>query len=148
MVSVQFYQTKDSKFNTIKWLKTASVFHPPKFNLVKITDSWGLENCPLRQMNPKKGTWFFRKVYLKYTYFWCTVEVCFKLVSAISYHFFNFSTNDSPLKTMKNIFYSSKKLFSFTKYSIFCIFSFLSTLHRFKRTNGSGIIYDAMNWLA
>ena len=30
----------------------------------------------------------------------------------------------------------------------FVIFSFLSMLSRFKRTNGSGIIYDVMKWLA
>ena len=46
------------------------------------------------------------------------------LVSAISYHFFIFSLNDSPSKTMKSVFFiSSKKLLSFSRYSNFCIFS-------------------------
>ena len=46
-----------------------------------------------------------------------------KLVSAIFHYFFIFSPNDSPLKTMKNIFISSEKLFLFSRYSNFCIFS-------------------------
>ena len=44
-------------------------------------------------------------------------------------------------------FISFEKLFSFSRYSNFCIFPFLSTLSRFKRRNGSEIIYDVMNWL-
>ena len=36
-----------------------------------------------------------------------------KLVSAIFYQIFIFSINDKPSKTMKNVFISSKKLFSF-----------------------------------
>ena len=48
--------------------------------------------------------------------------VLLKLVSAIFYQIFIFSPNDSPLKTMKKLF-SSKKLFSFSRYSNFCIFS-------------------------
>ena len=49
----------------------------------------------------------------------------------------------------KIFFYFILKLFSFPKYSHFCIFfPFLSTLYRFQRTNGSGITYDVMNWLA
>ena len=51
-------------------------------------------------------------------------------------------------KTMKNVI-SSKKLFSFSRYSDICIFIlFLSTLSRFKRTKGSGIINDVMHWFA
>ena len=72
-----------------------------------------------------------------------------KLVSAIFYQIFIFSPNDSPSKTMKNVFILSKKVFLFSRYSSFCsFFPFLSTLSRFKKTNGSGIIYDVMNWLA
>ena len=55
---------------------------------------------------------------------------------------FIFSQNDSPSKTEKMFFISSKKLFSFLRYSFFCNFS---TLSRFKRTNGSRIVYDVMN---
>ena len=40
-----------------------------------------------------------------------------KPVSFIKFLFF--SPNDSPSKTMKNVFYSSKKLFSFLRYSNF-----------------------------
>ena len=46
-----------------------------------------------------------------------------KLVSPIFYEIFIFSSNDSPSKTMKNFFISSKKLFLFSRYSNFCNFS-------------------------
>ena len=72
----------------------------------------------------------------------------YKLVPAIFCQMFIFSPNDRPLKTMKNVFFSSKKLFLSSRYSNLCIFFFLSTLPRFKRANGSGIIYDVINWLA
>ena len=55
------------------------------------------------------------------TYFNAVKKSC-KLVSAIFYQIFIFSPNDSPSKTMKNVFISSKKLFSFSRYSNFCIF--------------------------
>ena len=45
-----------------------------------------------------------------------------KLVSAIFYQFFIFSANGSSLKSMKNVFISSRKLFSFLRYSNFCDF--------------------------
>ena len=45
-----------------------------------------------------------------------------KLVSVIFYHIFIFLPNDSPSKTAKNIFISSKKLFLFLRYSNFCNF--------------------------
>ena len=69
-----------------------------------------------------------------------------KLVSAIFYQVFIFSPNDSPLKTMKNVFYFiSKALFVLEIFRFLHFFPFLSTLSRFKRTNGRGIIYDVMN---
>ena len=46
----------------------------------------------------------------------------FKLLSAIFYQFFIFSPSDSPSKTMKMFFISSKKLFLFMRYSSFCDF--------------------------
>ena len=49
-----------------------------------------------------------------------------KLVSAIFYEIFIFSSNNSPSKTMKMFFTSSKKLFLVSRYS-----NFLSTLPRF-----------------
>ena len=48
---------------------------------------------------------------------------------------------------MKVLFIPSKKLFLFSRYSIFCNFA-LSTLSKHKRANGSGLIYYVMNWLA
>ena len=71
------------------------------------------------------------------------------LVSTIFHQIFSFSTNDSPSKTEKMFFISSKKLFSFPRCSFYCIFfSSFRLFSRFKRTNGSGIINDAMHWLA
>ena len=42
---------------------------------------------------------------------------------------FYFSPNDSPLKAMKLLFISSWKLFSFSRYSIFCVFVFYFFSH-------------------
>ena len=67
-----------------------------------------------------------------------------KLVSAIFFQISIFSPNDSPSKTVKMFFISSKKLFPFSRHSNFYNFP-LSTLSRFKRTNGSVLIYDVMN---
>ena len=53
------------------------------------------------------------------------------------------------LKKLWEIFFiSSKKLFSFSRFSNFRHFppSFPPS-SKFRRTNGSGIIYDVMNWL-
>ena len=46
-----------------------------------------------------------------------------KLVSTIFYQIFIFSPNDSPSQTEKCFFFSSKKLFLFSRYSNFCNFS-------------------------
>ena len=62
---------------------------------------------------------------------------------------FYFLPNCSPLKTMENIFHFIKKaLFVLEIFKFLQFFPFLSTLPRFKKTNGSGIIYDVINWLA
>ena len=72
-----------------------------------------------------------------------------KLVSAIFYHILIFSPNDSPSKTLKNVFYFIQKaLFVLEIFKFLLFFPFLSTLSRYKRTNGSGIIYNVMNWRA
>ena len=72
-----------------------------------------------------------------------------KLVSAIFYEIFIFSPNDSPSKTIKNVFYFIvKALFVLEIFNFLSFFPFLSTRSRFKMTNGSGIIYDVMNWPA
>ena len=49
---------------------------------------------------------------------WCNL----KFVSAIFFETFIFSPNDSASKTIKMSFISSKKLFSFLRYSNFCNF--------------------------
>ena len=60
--------------------------------------------------------------------------------------FFIFSGNGSPLKTMKNLFYFTRKaLFVLEIFKFLYFFLFLSTVSRFKRTNESGIIYDVIN---
>ena len=51
-----------------------------------------------------------------------SAKIVYYLVSAIFYQIAIFSRNDSPLKTMKNIFISSKMLFSFSRYLNFCNF--------------------------
>ena len=77
------------------------------------------------------------------------VRFYLKLVSAIFFQFFIFSPNDSHLKTMKSVFYFIlKALFILKIFKFFYFFPFLSILARYKKTNGSGIIYNAMNWLA
>ena len=71
-----------------------------------------------------------------------------KLVSNIFYQIFVFPPNVALQKLRKMFFISSKKLFSFSRYSNFCIFFPSFPLSRFKRKNGSGIIYDVMNCFA
>ena len=69
----------------------------------------------------------------------------FMLVSAIFYQIFMFFLpNDSPSKTKKCFLFHLKSSFCSRDIKIFVIFC-LSTLSRYKRTNGSGIIYDVMN---
>ena len=50
-------------------------------------------------------------------------------------------------KLWKMFLFNLKSPFGSQDIQIFVIFS-LSKLSRFKRANGSGIIYDVMNWLA
>ena len=69
---------------------------------------------------------FFKKLFLK-------------LVSAIIYQISVFPPTDSPSKTMKSGFYFIKKvLFVLKIFKLLYFFPFLSTLSRYKRTNGSG----------
>ena len=70
----------------------------------------------------------------------------FKACVLYFYQIFIFSPNDSPLETMRNVFYFS--FFGSQYIQIFVFFPFLSTRSWFKKANGSGIIYDVMNWLA
>ena len=74
---------------------------------------------------------------------------CLKLVFTILYQIVIFSLQDSPSETIKNVFYFIEKVIFVLEIFKFLQFSpFLSTLSRFKRTNGSEVIYDVMNWLA
>ena len=76
-------------------------------------------------------------------------SISLKLVSAIFIKCLFFYQMIAFKKLWKMFFVSSKKLFLFSRYWNFCVFSpFLSTPSRFRRTNRSGIIYDVMNWLA
>ena len=75
----------------------------------------------------------------------------FVVLKACVHYFLSifFSPNDSSSKTIRNIFYFIEKALFVLEISKFLYFlPFFSTLSRFKRTNGSGIIYDVMNWLA
>ena len=65
---------------------------------------------------------------------------------------FYFSANDSPSKTMKNVFFiSSKKLFLFARYSNFCISVFplfLPVSHCFRGWSKINLkVYDVTNCL-
>ena len=64
----------------------------------------------------------------------------FKAGARYFYHFFIFLPNDSSSKTMKNVFFYLKSASRSQYIQIFVIFTFHSTLSRFKRTNASGII--------
>ena len=60
---------------------------------------------------------------------------------------FIFSPNDSPSKTMKMLFISSKKLFSFSRYSNFCI-SVLPVRHCCRGWSKRNLkVYDIINCL-
>ena len=62
---------------------------------------------------------------------------------------FIFSVNGSPLKAIKNVFYFIEKaLFVLEIFNFLLFFPFFSILSRFKRTNRSQMISDAMNLLA
>ena len=105
------------------------------------------------------GRWVLSVCHKHYFKDWCLMNsqptflfltyVNLKFVSTIFYQFFIFSPNDSPLKTTKNVFYFIwKALFVLKIFNFLWFFPFLSTLSKFKRTNGNGIIYDVMNWHA
>ena len=62
---------------------------------------------------------------------------------------FYFFTKRQPFKNCKKCFlFHQKSSFCSRDTQIFVIFSLPSTLSRLKRENGSGIIYDVINWLA
>ena len=66
-----------------------------------------------------------------------------KLVSTIFYQIFIFSSNDRPSKTLKIFSFHLKSSFRSRDIQVF---PFLSTLSRFKKANGSGIIDDVINF--
>ena len=63
-------------------------------------------------------------------------------------HFYFFTKGWSLKNYEKCFLFHLKSSFHSRDIQIFVIFSFLSTLSRFKRANGGGIIYDVINWLA
>ena len=68
-----------------------------------------------------------RKEYTKSIHNYCMFD--HRKLKACVYHFlpnFYFSPNDRPLKFMRNVFISSKKLLSFSRYSNFHISIFFS----------------------
>ena len=66
------------------------------------------------------------------------------------------SPNDSPSKTIKNVFYFIKKAFLFSRYSNFCIFVFPSFFHCQpllekliqEQSNPRKKVYDVINCLS
>ena len=90
-----------------------------------------------------KGPWMLKTGSLKLT-------DSLELVSAIFFIIFLFLPQMIVLqKPWKMFFISSKKLHFFLEiFTFLYFFHLLSTLFRLKTTNGSRIIYDAMNWLA
>ena len=76
------------------------------------------------------------------------------MVKACIHYFltnFYFSLNDSPSKTMKDVFISYKKLFSFSRYSNFCISIFplfLTDSHCLRAWSKTNLkVYDVVNFL-
>ena len=83
-----------------------------------------LESTFMEIANPKKSNIIegviYRHLSMDLTEFNCNY---LKLVSAIFYQMFIFSSNGRPSKTMKSFFFiSSKKLFLFSRYSNFSNF--------------------------
>ena len=101
---------------------------------------WCKSPCTVKQISSH----FYCHAIMKFV----SIVNLLKLVSAIFYQIFIFTANDSPSKTMKNIFYFiGKALFVLEIFKFLWFFPFLTKLSRFKKTNWSGIIY-VMNWLA
>ena len=79
----------------------------------------------------KQFLFFDRNLYLKVVTTLLRKDLCCKITQTVSlkrmsgifYQFFIFLPNDSPLKTMKYVFFiSSQKFFSFSRYSNFVFF--------------------------
>ena len=95
--------------------------------------------------------WWLRQEniqFLKLWYFQISKKFHLKLVFAIFYQFFIFSPSDRPSKTEKCFLFHLKSSFCSWDIQIFVIFPLPFCTSRFKRTNGSEIIYDVMNWRA
>ena len=75
------------------------------------------------------------------------LELSLKLVSIMFYQIFIFSSSDRSSNTLKNVFYFIlKALFVLEIFKFLQFFPFISTMSRFKRANGCGIIC-VINWL-
>ena len=87
------------------------------------------------QWNILREKWFFIII---------TIKACVRYFFSIF-----FFTKWYPFNNyVKCFLFHLKSSFHSQHIQIFVVFSFLYTLSRYRRTNGSGIIYDAMNWLA
>ena len=61
-------------------------------------------NSSIAKGSEYAGIWLNNALWQGSKYAWSTFHRVLKLVSAIFYEIFIFSPNDSPLKTMKNVF--------------------------------------------
>ena len=75
---------------------------------------------------------------------WMSPKSCLKLVSTIFYQMFIFSSNDSPLKDMTNVFYFIEKAL-FVLFSIFKFLHFFLHIPDYKWAYGNKIIM--MSWI-
>ena len=120
------------------WMMFLSIHVEPEelFSHVwKITISVTLgKACPFDIMfycsNPGRKIRCFVHIIWKTLVLWpFKAWVCYLLPN-----FYFFTKNDSPSKTMKNVFFSSKKLFLLSRYSNFC--SFLPSSTHFPDSKG------------
>ena len=91
--------------------------------------------------------------YMPRTYFnFFMTELTKNILKACVRYFlsnFYFFTNSYLFKNYEKCFlFHLKGSFRSQDIQIFWFFPFLSTLSRFERTDGSGIVYDVMNWIA
>ena len=101
--------------------------------------------------------WCCIRYFMVWFFVWYTDKSLFiffvilKLVFAIFHHYFIFNQMIALQKLWKMFFISSKKLFSFSRYSSFCISvfpSFLPVSHCFTGwSNINLMVCDIINWL-
>ena len=117
----------------------------------------------IKQANQRKGNLsthfrssclqiFFRIGVLRNIAIFTRNQLCLQVNQSLCSLFFinfYFFTKWQPFKNYEKCFlFHLRSSFRSWDIQIFVIFFLPSTLSRLKRTNGSGIIYDVMNWLA